>query len=73
MKEMVIIINQCLDINIEDNGYTVYSTDDLYFELGLFEDAFRKKVAFIENQISENTITKVRSESFFDFFWYWRK
>ena len=41
----------CLEANIEENDYTVYSLEDLTFELGLVERAIRKKIAFIENQV----------------------
>ncbi|KAG2218464.1 hypothetical protein INT45_003008 [Circinella minor] len=57
----------CLEANIEENDYTVYSLEDLTFELGLVERATRNKIAFIENQsISRNmtNLTPAQLEEF---------
>lgn len=59
---MDIIDKKCLEANIEDNEYTIYSMDDLDFELGVFVDAVNKKSLFIENQIVARTISNVTPE-----------
>lgn len=41
----------CQEANTEENDYTVYTLEDLTFELGLVEKAIRKKDAFIQNQV----------------------
>jgi len=42
---------QCHEANIEENDYTVFSVDDLKFELELVKQSVNKKSAFIENQV----------------------
>ena len=42
---------QCTEANIEENDYTVFTVDDLKFELDLVQQAVNKKTAFIENQV----------------------
>ncbi|KAG0007890.1 hypothetical protein BGZ80_004115, partial [Entomortierella chlamydospora] len=42
--------DQCVEANIEENDYTIYSVDDLSFDFGLLEHAMQKKSAFISNQ-----------------------
>lgn len=37
---------------MEENDYTVLTFDDLEYELGLAEGNIRKKIAFVENQVS---------------------
>lgn len=43
---------QCREANIEENDYTVFSVDDLRFELELVKQSVNKKSAFIENQVT---------------------
>lgn len=45
--------DQCVEANIEENDYTIYSADDLSFDFGLLEQALQKKSAFISNQVWE--------------------
>jgi hypothetical protein len=42
---------RCHEANIEENDYTVFSVDDLKFELELVKQSVNKKSAFIENQV----------------------
>jgi len=42
---------RCREANIEENDYTVFSVDDLKFELELIKQSVNKKSAFIENQV----------------------
>ncbi|CAG8495259.1 3574_t:CDS:10 [Acaulospora colombiana] len=50
---------QCNEANIEENDYTVFSVDDLRFELGLVQQSIAKKTAFIENQIVSRNMTNL--------------
>ncbi|CAG8518171.1 11207_t:CDS:10 [Ambispora leptoticha] len=50
---------QCREANIEENDYTVFSVDDLHFELGLVQQAVTKKTSFIENQIVSRNMTNL--------------
>lgn len=41
----------CIDANVEENDYTIFSRQDLEFELELVQQAVAKKMLFIENQV----------------------
>ena len=41
----------CVDANVEENDYTIFSRQDLEFELELVQQAVAKKMLFIENQV----------------------
>jgi hypothetical protein len=51
LKNLSQLDNQLIEANIDDNEYTIYSVEDLGFELGLVTQNVIKKSAFIENQI----------------------
>jgi hypothetical protein len=53
---------QLVEANIEDNEYTIYSVEDLNFEMTLLLKGLAKKSAFIENQIVARTVTNVTPE-----------
>lgn len=53
LKSIAKLDKECLEANIEENDYTVYSVEDLTFELELVERAIQKKKAFIQNQASK--------------------
>lgn len=42
---------ECLAANVEENDYTVFTAQDLAFELELVVQAVGKKIAFIDNQV----------------------
>ncbi|KAF8645204.1 hypothetical protein AX16_008031 [Volvariella volvacea WC 439] len=42
---------ECVAANVEENDYTVFTSQDLAFELELLVQSITKKIAFIENQI----------------------
>lgn len=42
---------ECVAANIEENDYTVFSCQDLQFELELLVQSIAKKISFIENQV----------------------
>ncbi|ANB13948.1 hypothetical protein AWJ20_4900 [Sugiyamaella lignohabitans] len=59
--------DQCLEANVEENDYTVYSLNELEYELGLAKQSVVKKLAFIENQIvarSMTNLTPIQLEEF---------
>ena len=53
--------DQCVEANIEENDYTIYSADDLSFDFGLLEQALQKKSAFISNQVWEEKMAHIHS------------
>lgn len=58
---------QCVEANVEENDHTVYSYDELEYELGLAKQSVVKKLAFIENQIvarSMTNLTPIQLEEF---------
>lgn len=55
LEHIEVLDRACIEANTEENDYTVYSVEDLTFELGLVKRAIRKKMAFIENQASGRT------------------
>jgi hypothetical protein len=42
---------ECGAANVEENDYTVFTGQDLAFELELVVQAVGKKIAFIDNQV----------------------
>lgn len=58
---------RCLEAKVDENDYTVFTYDDLEFELETTEDGLRKKLAFIDNQIvsaQHTNITPAKLEEF---------
>ena len=43
---------ECMSANVEENDYTVFTWQDLEFELGLLIQNIAKKISFIDNQVS---------------------
>jgi len=43
--------NECLAANVEENDYTVFTCQDLEFELELVTQSIAKKISFIDNQV----------------------
>lgn len=43
---------ECLAANVEENDYTIFTCQDLEFELELLKQSISKKITFIENQAS---------------------
>jgi hypothetical protein len=50
--EILAVDRSCLEAKVEENDYTVLTFDDLEYELELAESNIRKKIAFVENQVS---------------------
>ena len=42
----------CQSANVDENDYTVFTHQDLEFELGLVVRSITKKIKFIENQVN---------------------
>lgn len=59
---LVKLDNVCLEANIEDNEFTIYSVEDLIFGLSLLKDSVSKKISFVENQIIARTKTNFTPE-----------
>lgn len=41
----------CLSANVDENDYTVFTSQDLAFELELVNQSIAKKISFIHNQV----------------------
>ncbi|KIK94047.1 hypothetical protein PAXRUDRAFT_478545 [Paxillus rubicundulus Ve08.2h10] len=51
--------NDCTAANVEENDYTVFTCQDLEFELELVTQAIAKKISFIDNQIVSRNMTNL--------------
>ncbi|GAB5591055.1 alpha-actinin [Umbelopsis nana] len=59
LQKIAELDRQCEEANTEENDYTIYSVEDLKFELTLVQKAVQKKSAFIENQIVSRNMTNL--------------
>ncbi|KDQ62617.1 hypothetical protein JAAARDRAFT_122659 [Jaapia argillacea MUCL 33604] len=50
---------ECLAANVEENDYTIFTCQDLEFELELVVQSVAKKIAFIDNQIVSRNMTNL--------------
>ncbi|KAF7964751.1 hypothetical protein HWV62_3272, partial [Athelia sp. TMB] len=50
---------ECNAANVEENDYTVFTCQDLAFELELLVQSIAKKIAFIDNQIVSRNMTNL--------------
>ncbi|KAE8222967.1 hypothetical protein CF319_g3917 [Tilletia indica] len=67
---------ECVEANVEENDHTVFTLDDLIFELELITTSVAKKLAFIENQIiarQHTNLTPAQLEEFESTFRYFDK
>jgi hypothetical protein len=51
LTRLQIADEECRSANIEENDHTIFTYDDLEFELQLVESAVTKKFKFIDNQV----------------------
>ncbi|CCL98843.1 uncharacterized protein FIBRA_00849 [Fibroporia radiculosa] len=51
--------DECRAANVDENDYTVFTCQDLEFELELLEQSISKKIAFIDNQIVSRNMTNL--------------
>lgn len=58
LKHLEELDRACREANVEENDHTVFTLDDLVFELELTTTSVAKKVAFIENQVSNTSSRK---------------
>jgi len=54
---------ECKAANVEENDYTIFTSQDLQFELELVMHSIQKKITFIENQV---WLLKVFPVSFYE-------
>ncbi|KIY46738.1 hypothetical protein FISHEDRAFT_66337 [Fistulina hepatica ATCC 64428] len=59
LEEVASAEAECEAANVEENDYTVFTAQDLEFELELLESSITKKIAFIENQIVSRNMTNL--------------
>ncbi|KAI5117448.1 hypothetical protein M0805_005825 [Coniferiporia weirii] len=50
---------ECLAANVDENDYTVFTSQDLSFELELVVQSIVKKISFIDNQIVSRNMTNL--------------
>ncbi|KAL7280110.1 hypothetical protein ACG7TL_006526 [Trametes sanguinea] len=51
--------DECRAANVDENDYTVFTVEDLRFELELLSQSITKKIAFIDNQIVSRNMTNL--------------
>ncbi|KIJ62611.1 hypothetical protein HYDPIDRAFT_114269 [Hydnomerulius pinastri MD-312] len=51
--------NECIAANVEENDYTVFTCQDLDFELELVTQTIAKKISFIDNQIVSRNMSNL--------------
>jgi hypothetical protein len=76
LKELEQLDLVCREANVEENDHTVFTLDDLVFELELVTTSVAKKAAFIENQIvsrQHTNLTPAQLEEFESTFRYFDK
>lgn len=76
LDELKQLDTKCIEANVEENDYTVYSYDELEYELGLAKQSVVKKLAFIENQMvarNMTNLTPIQLEEFESVFRYFDK
>lgn len=50
---------RCVEAKVDENDYTVFTYDDLEFELEIAEGGMRKKMGFVDNQMVSATHTNI--------------
>lgn len=58
LQEILDVERECDEAKVEENDYTIFTCDDLKFELELLTTSVAKKIAFIENQVSSESEEK---------------
>jgi hypothetical protein len=48
--------SECMAANVEENDYTVFTWQDLEFELELLIHSIAKKISFIDNQVPDSLV-----------------
>ncbi|KAK7206345.1 calponin homology domain-containing protein [Myxozyma melibiosi] len=76
LRSLKTLTDSLEEAKVEENDYTVYSYDELEYELQLAREAINKKLAFIDNQIvarSMTNLTPIQLEEFESVFRYFDK
>ncbi|KAG8708907.1 hypothetical protein FRC09_000974 [Ceratobasidium sp. 395] len=67
LQDVASVEQECLAANVEENDYTIFTHQDLQFELELVVQSVVKKISFIENQIvarNMSNLTPAQLEQF---------
>ncbi|KAI9862974.1 MAG: hypothetical protein M1813_004147 [Trichoglossum hirsutum] len=59
LETIAVLFQKCEEANIEENDFTVYTYDELEYELGLVRSSVSKKLSFLENQIVARNMTNL--------------
>lgn len=59
LSEVVRAEEECIAANVDENDYTIFTSQDLAFELELVVQNIVKKISFIENQIVSQNMTNL--------------
>ncbi|KAL6308324.1 calponin homology domain-containing protein [Sparassis latifolia] len=59
LAEVAAAEDECRAANVDENDYTVFTCQDLQFELELLAQSVSKKIAFIDNQIVSRNMTNL--------------
>lgn len=59
LDEVVRTEQECVDANVDENDYTVFTSQDLAFELELVVQGISKKISFVDNQIVSRNMTNL--------------
>ncbi|PAV17111.1 actin cross-linking [Pyrrhoderma noxium] len=59
LAEVVRAEEECVAANVDENDYTIFTSQDLAFELELVVQNIVKKISFIENQIVSQNMTNL--------------
>ncbi|KAF8516840.1 actin cross-linking [Hysterangium stoloniferum] len=59
LADLLSVEDECRAANVEENDYTVFTYQDLAFELELVVQAISKKITFIDNQIVSRNMSNL--------------
>ncbi|EJC97825.1 actin cross-linking [Fomitiporia mediterranea MF3/22] len=59
LEAVVRVEEECVAANVDENDYTVFTSQDLAFELELVVQSIAKKISFIDNQIVSRNMTNL--------------
>lgn len=67
LESLAILDQQCEEAKIDENDFTTYTYDELFYELGLVKSSVAKKLSFLQNQMvarSMTNLTPIQLEEF---------
>ena len=59
LEGIALLDQQCREANIEENDFTTYTYDELFYELSLVRTSVSKKLTFLENQMVARDMTNL--------------